>query len=196
MLITKHTGYKYPSEELRQVEAEIADAGLDIAEMFAAVRLLEAVPGQSLGYPADLLSKFDKLASLPSMGILKTCFDSFAPPRGGGWSTVVFRVFKLLGAAFFAVRIESFCNDLGESGSNGKTWFQQVMATLLGSYYFELKETQLTADPPGPEAPAATLLSMRGARGMGVAELESEICIKGSWCKKLADPSSRWKVFL
>ena len=128
------------------------------------------------------------------MGILKVCSDSFSPPQGGGWPTVVFRLLKILGASLFVIRTESFVNDLGESGSNGKTWLQQVWAELLGSYYFELKETQLTSDPPGPEAPCATLLSMRGARGMGVPEVESEICIKGAWCKKLADSSTKWKA--
>ncbi len=145
-------------------------------------------------YPPDVTEKLMRLASVPSMEILKVCHDSFKPPRGGGWPTVIFRALKLTRAALFAVRIECFCNDLGESGSNGKTWWQQITAELLGNYYFELKEAQLTAEPPGPEAPCATFLSMRGARGMGVAEVESELRIKGSWCKKIADSSTKWKV--
>jgi len=191
MLITKHTGYNYPSAEFAKIDAELAPTGLDLHEMFTAVKSLEAMQSD---LPATLIDKFAKLAKLPSMEILGFSYECFAEPRGGGWLVVIFRVVKFIAAALFAVRVESFCNDLGESGNNGKTWLQQVLAGLLGSYYFELKETQLTADPPGPEAPAATLLSMRGARGMGTPEVEAELCIKGSWCKKLADSSSKWKA--
>ena len=56
------------------------------------------------------------------------------------------------------------------------------------------KETQLSRPPPGPEEPAATLLSMRGHRGFGTPEAEGELCIQGTWVKKLADPSTKWRA--
>ena len=104
----------------------------------------------------------------------------------------VYRACKVQACALFAVPVEIFVHDRGDTGNNGKTWLQSVMSVVAGEYYEPIDEGMITQRPPHPKDCNSALFSLIGKRALGLPEVEKTIKVQGSWLKKLADPATVW----
>ena len=169
------------------LQAREEEAGVKIIDVLERIKAFELTPGEYTAYPPGIVSDLQKLAEFPEFRLLK-----MANALWENWPVTVYRACKVQACALFAVPVEIFVHDRGDTGNNGKTWLQSVMSVVAGEYYEPIDEGMITQRPPHPKDCNSALFSLIGKRALGLPEVEKTIKVQGSWLKKLADPATVW----
>jgi putative DNA primase/helicase len=76
-------------------------------------------------------------------------------------------------------------------GRNGKGWWTEVLATLLGTYATSPSLDMITSKLPPANSPSPALLALRGVRGAFITEAEQSLKIYTSTVKLVRDHASK-----
>ncbi len=186
LLISKHVGWSYPSDELSSLP--------DLRDLFRRVRAAETL-GDIEKYSPALTADLTAAFSGDGHEIMRLVHDAMTPTsvdgeKHGGWPVTIFRAAKMPAAAL-TTQHESFGNDEG-SGGNGKGFLWAVSEHCWGGYAATLSTSLLSKPPPDAAAPSPELWALRGCRFLGTPEVETDLKIRPAMVKCLSDKSTTW----
>ena len=114
---------------------------------------------------------------------------TFAP--FGSWAQVTLYVLKVSAKTVFArTHIEQLWIWTGR-GRNGKGWWTEILATLLGTYATNPSLDMITSKLPPANSPSPALLALRGVRGAFITEAEQSLKLYTSTLKLVRDHASK-----
>lgn len=187
MYISHSTGYPYPTDQIAEITAKLAARGIDLVKLFVEIEKWEVAQLSFEDYPARFRDLLNQAAEVEELYLLKIIYAMFE-----NWAVTMYRGLKLPTCGLFSIPTEVFVHDRGDTGGNGKTLLQTVVAATSGDYFAAIDESMLASKPPQASAPNPALYALLGKRCLGTPEVEEGLRVQAAWVKKLADPSTLW----